>query len=78
MNVNVDRRFESLSEEHPIVCRKLHNFSDPSKGSFWACGPCFYFVGPGRLPVRLLKTKFEATPLKTETIPRLELLGNLL
>ena len=51
MNVNLDRRFESSSEEHPVVCRKLHNFSDANKSSLWACGPCFYFVGLGRLPL---------------------------
>ena len=58
VNVNVDRRFESSSDEDPIVCRELHGFSDASKSGF---GACVY-----------------VRSLKTETIARLELLGNLL
>ena len=31
VNVNVDRRLESFSDEGPIFCRELHGFSDVSK-----------------------------------------------
>ena len=30
VNVNVDQRFESSSDEDPIVCRELHGFSGAS------------------------------------------------
>ena len=36
VNVNVDRRFESSSDEDP-VCRELHGFSDVIKSGFGAC-----------------------------------------
>ena len=58
VNVYLDQRFESSSDEDPIVCRELHGFSDASKSGF---GACVY-----------------VRSLKTETIARLELLGNLL
>ena len=36
MNVNVDRRFETSSDEDPIVCQELHGFPDASKSGFGA------------------------------------------
>ena len=71
MNVNVDRRFGSLSGEDPIVCRELHSFSDASKNGFGACRS-------GKVTVRLLTAKARVATFKTETIPRIVLLGNLL
>ena len=76
MNVNVDRRFESLSDEDPS--RELHGFSDDSKSGFGACMYVRSFCRSGKVNVRLLTAKSRVSPLKTETIPRLELLGNLL
>ena len=78
VNVNVDRRFESSSDEDPIVCRELHGFSDASKSGFGACVYVRSFCRSGKVTVRLLTVKSRVAPLKTETIPRLELLGNLL
>ena len=78
VNVNVDRRFESSSDEDPIVCRELHGFSDASKSGFGACVYVRSFCRSGKVTVRLLTNKSRVAPLKTETIPRLELLGNLL
>ena len=78
VNVNVDRRFESSSDEDPIVCRELHGFSDASKSGFGACVYVRSFCRSGKVTVRLLTAKSRVAPLKTETIPRLELLGNLL
>ena len=77
VNVNVDRRFESSSDEDPIVCRELHGFSDASKSGFGACVYVRSFCRSGKVTVRLLTAKSRVAPLKTETIPRLELLGNL-
>ena len=78
VNVNVNRRFENSSDEDPIVCRELHAFSDASKSGFGACVYVRSFCRSGKVTVRLLTAKSRVAPLKTETIPRLELLGNLL
>ena len=78
VNVNVDRGFESSSYKDPIVCRELHGFSDASKSGFGACVYVRSFCRSGKVTVRLLIAKSRVAPLKTETIPRLELLGNLL
>ena len=34
VNVNVDWRFKSSSDEDPIVCRELQGFSDASNSGF--------------------------------------------
>ena len=78
VNVNVDRRFESSSDKDPIVCRELHGFSDASKSGFGACVYVRSFCRSGKVTVRLLTAKSRAAPLRAETKPRLELLGNLL
>ena len=56
----------------------MHGFSDASKSSFGACVYVRSFCRSGKVTVRLLTNKSRVAPLKTETIPRLELLGNLL
>ena len=73
VNVNVDQRFESSSDEDAIVCHELHGFSDASKSGFGACVYVRSFCRLGRVPVRLLIAKSRVAPLKTETTPRLEL-----
>ena len=78
VNVNVDRRLESSSDEDPVFCRELHGFSDASNNGFGACVYVRSFRRSGKVTLKLLTAKSRAAPLKTETIPRLELLGNLL
>ena len=78
MNVNINRRFESSSDEDPIVCIVLHGFSDASKSGFGARVYVRSSCISGRGTVRLVTAKSTVTPLKTESIPRLELLRNLL
>ena len=56
----------------------MHGFSDASKSGFGACVYVRSFCRSGEVTVRLLTAKSRVAPLKTETIPRLELLGNLL
>ena len=73
VNVNVNRRFESLSNKDPIVCRKLHGVSDTSKSGFGACVYVRSFCRSGKVTIRLLTAKSRVAPLKTETIPRYEL-----
>ena len=78
MNINLHRRFVSSRDEDPIVCREYHGFSDASKSAFGACVHVRSFCRSGKVSVKLLTAKSRAAPLKTESIPRLELLGNLL
>ena len=78
VSINVDRRLESSSDEDAIVCRELHGFSDASKSGFRACVYVRSFCRSGKVTVRLLIAKSRVAPLKTETIPRLELIKNLL
>ena len=66
VNVNVDQRFESSSDEDPIVCRELHGFSDASKSGFGACVYVRSFCRSGKVNVRLLTGKPRVAPLKTE------------
>ena len=70
--------FRSSSDEDPIVCQELYGFSDAIKSGFGACVQVRSFYRSGKVNVRLLTAKSRVAPLKTETIPRLELLGNLL
>ena len=65
-----------MSDEDPS--RELHGFSDDSKSGFGACMYVRSFCRSGKVNVRLLTAKSWVALLKTETIPRLELLGNLL
>ena len=62
-NVNADRRFESSSDEDPIVCQELHGFSDESKSGFGACVYVRSFCRPGKVTVRLLTSEFSVAPL---------------
>ena len=78
VNVNVNQRFESFSDKDPIVYRKLHGFSEASKSGLGACVYLRSFYRSGKVTVRLLTAKSRVAPIKTETIPRLELLGNFL
>ena len=57
---------------------KLHGFSDASKSGFGACVYVRSFCRSDKVNVRLLRAKSRVASLKIETIPRLELSGNLL
>ena len=57
VNLNFDRRFESSSDEDPIVCRKWHGFSGASKSGFGTCVYVRSFFRSGKVIVRLLTAK---------------------
>ena len=57
-----------------VVSREIHGFSDASKQGYGAC----VYIPVGSIKVCLLTSKSRVAPLKEQTIPRLELLGNLL
>ena len=61
----------------PFTKYKLHGFSD---ASLQAYGACMYIRGithSGNIKCSLISSKSRVAPMKTVTIPRLELLGNL-
>ena len=58
--------------------RELHGFSDASNRGYGACVYVRSIYKSQKVTVKLLTSKSRVAPLKTETIARLELLGNLL
>ena len=74
--VEFDRCVEFSDGE--VVLRELHGFSDASKQGYGACVYVRSVLKSGDVKVALLTSKSRVAPLKSETIPRLELLGNLL
>ena len=63
VNVNVDRRFESLSDEDPVVCLELHGFLDASKSGSGACVYVRSFCRLGKVTISLLTAKSTVAPL---------------
>ncbi|XP_062538907.1 uncharacterized protein LOC134207198 [Armigeres subalbatus] len=57
---------------------ELHCFSDASTKAFGGCVYIRSHDSEGRVVVRLLSSKSKVAPLKTQSIPRLELCGALL
>ena len=76
--VEVDRYFGIVDSESLVVRRELHGFSDASAEGYGTCVYVRSIYESGEISVKLLASKSRVAPLKTETIPRLELLGNLL
>ena len=76
--VEVDRRFEEGCVDDPVTWRELHGFSDASQQGYGACIYVQSIHKSGKVTAKLLTSKARVSPLKSETIPRLELLGNLL
>ena len=62
----------------PLELVELHGFSD---SSFQNCGACIYVRSvsqSGKMSVSLVAAKSRLALMKPPTVPRLELLGNLL
>ena len=56
---------------------ELHGFSDASLQNYGACIYIRSVSQSGKVSVHLVATKSRLAPIKSTTIPRLELLGNL-
>ncbi len=64
--------FEGMTE---VVCRQLHGFCDASQEAYAAVLYLRTEYTSGRLDIRIIASKTRVSPLKKQTIPRLELLG---
>ena len=76
--VEISRRFEQVDDKDAIVTRELHGFCDANEKAYGACIFVRTLHGSGKVSVVLLTAKSRVAPIKEVTIPRLELLGNLL
>ena len=70
-------RFEIGNNTNPVVKWEFHGFCDASLNGYGACIYVKTIYKSGKISVKLLLSKSRVTPLKQETIPRLELLGAL-
>lgn len=73
-NVNIERR---LLVDHPVDIQ-IHGFCDASNVGYGACLYLRSTTPRGDIECRLICAKSKVAPLKTLTIPRLELCGALL
>ena len=65
--------------ENPIERVELHGFSDASLAAYGACVYFKFFKRNEEVSVALVAAKSRVSPLKSkQTIPRLELLGNVI
>jgi len=78
-SIKVERCVEFIhSHDDEVVSREIHGFSDASKQGYGACVYIRTIMSSGSIKVGLVTSKSRVAPLKEQTIPRLELLGNLL
>lgn len=76
--VMIDRQYCFFEVNDPFVSVQLHGFSDASLRSYGCCIYLRFERKSGFTHVALVTSKSKVAPMKTETIPRLELLGALL
>ena len=62
----------------PLELVELHDFNDASFQNYGACISVRSVSQSGKISVSLVAGKSKLAPMKPPTIPRLELLGNLL
>ena len=76
--IEIPRKVLNHDEGDPPQRFELHGFSDASQRSY---GVVIYFKSiskGGKVSVHLIASKSRLAPIKETTIPRLELLGNLI
>ena len=79
--IEVGRRFFEDRVEDETAKGELHAFSDANDASVEAYGASVYFKSvykSGYISVSLVSCKSRVAPMKSVSIPRLELLANLL
>ena len=63
-----------MTEQDPVL-QQIHGFSDSSEKAYAAMVYVRSMYSNGLVSVRMIASKTRVTPVKTQTIPRLELLG---
>ena len=76
--VDVQRPYITNDAADPVVSYELHGYSDASSDAYGACVYLKATSISGNIQTALISSKSKVAPIKTMTIPRLELLGNLL
>ena len=75
--LQIKRCFKPKGFEHP-VCVQLHHFSDASQLAYGACSYLHLINENGFVHCSFLIGKLRLAPLKTVSIPRLELIAAVL
>ena len=76
--LKVSRKIVSLDDVDQLEKLELHGFSDASLQIYGTCMYLKLIFKSGTISVNLVNSKSRLAPIKGSTIPRLELLGNLL
>lgn len=77
--IRIPRCYCRNDDSNPIERVDLHGFSDASLNAYGACVYLKFTLKNGDVYVSLVASKSRVAPLKTvQTIPRLELMGNLI
>ena len=76
--IRIPRCYCPNEESNPIVSVDLHGFSDASSVAYGACVYLKFTLSNGEVRTSLVASKSRVAPLKnSQTIPRLELMGNV-
>ncbi|XP_057290885.1 uncharacterized protein LOC130613578 [Hydractinia symbiolongicarpus] len=77
-SIQVDRNYCYNDENDPYKSVQLHGFSDASKAAYGCCVYIRFETESGKIKTALVSSKSRVAPIKSQTIPRLELLGALM
>ena len=77
-NIEIKRFILETEYNEPIIKIELHGFSDASSPAYDAAIYSKGFTKSRKVVTRLITSRSRVAPMKSSTIPRLELLGNLL
>ena len=76
--IRIPRKMIEQDPKDPLKTIELHGFSDASFQNYGACIYIRTVSESNKIDVKLVTAKSRLAPMKKSTIPRLELLGNLL
>ena len=77
-NISIPRKILFKNSDDPVELAELHGFSDASCQNYGACVYMRSITKNGVICVNLVASKSRLAPIKKTTIPRLELLENIL
>ncbi|XP_057312282.1 uncharacterized protein LOC130653787 [Hydractinia symbiolongicarpus] len=77
-SIQIDRNYCYNDENDPYKSVQLHGFSDASKAANGCCVYIRFETESGKIKTALVSSKSRVAPIKSQTIPRLKLLGALM